>query len=211
MWIYDNTPLVRVSDQTYPVYFPQVRQENPNTGFPIPISEELLALFDYAPVYDDGTQPEGDVVTEGTPELREDGKWYKTWTVRSYTEEERLAELKLRKEVLYNRAYGLYNDEVYNGLVTTYDGRDFTASIDINSVVYLRGIISNWDSETEPVLVKGQYEVIALDKSDTSKQFVQSLLDDYKLMYRNYLNFLYQTTSTLQIPDLPELPSTFRG
>lgn len=34
-------------------------------------------------------RPVGDVVTPGDPELRDDGKWYQTWEVRAYTEEER--------------------------------------------------------------------------------------------------------------------------
>lgn len=210
MWVNDSTPLVKIIDKSFPVFFPQVRQENPNTGFPVPIAEELLEPFGYAPVYQDKEKPEGDVVVDGEPVLGEDGKWYRTWIVRDFTEEERLEELKIRKEVLYNRAYGLYSDEIYNGLPIKLGEKEFIFSIDINSILYLKTLISNWDSEVEPILIKGQYTVIALGKNVENKSFVQMLLDNYKLMYRNYLNFLYQTTETLEIKDLPQLPSTFK-
>ena len=70
----------------------QLRQDNPDTGFPASPSDELLAEWGVYPVtdtprpeYDPATQD----VTEGSLEFV-DGQWMTTWHVRDLTREERL-------------------------------------------------------------------------------------------------------------------------
>lgn len=65
----------------------EVRALYPNTSLPSCLPEEMLEQHDYFPEHPT-PQPEGDVVTPGEPELRADGKWYQTWNVRPYTQEE---------------------------------------------------------------------------------------------------------------------------
>ena len=74
-----------------------IRRENPNISLPRNPSDESLAALGYARIHST-PRPEGDVVTQGQPEQREDGKWYQTWEVRSYTAEELSKQLQQVKE-----------------------------------------------------------------------------------------------------------------
>lgn len=84
---------------SYPVYLWNARQEYPNIMFSDEYSnDEALIPQGYVPVYPTD-QPAGDVVDYGTPEKREDGKYYDTWTVREFTEEELAANLEAAKQI----------------------------------------------------------------------------------------------------------------
>lgn len=58
-----------------------------NVSLPRNPSDDTLAALGYARIHPT-PRPDGDVVTQGQPEQGEDGKWYQTWEVRSYTAEE---------------------------------------------------------------------------------------------------------------------------
>lgn len=58
-----------------------------NVSLPRHPGDEALAALGYARIHPT-PRPEGDVVTQGKPENR-DGKWYQTWIVRDFTDEER--------------------------------------------------------------------------------------------------------------------------
>lgn len=84
-----------------------VRGANPNVSLPRNPTDEHLNPLGYA-VLHPTEPPEGDVVTEGTPEQGEDGKWYQTWEVRDFTAEETaeaLEQAKTRKMREINTAY----------------------------------------------------------------------------------------------------------
>lgn len=98
---------------SYPVFLYDARREYPNIMFSDEYSnDEALVPQGYVPVYPTD-QPAGDVVDYGTPEKRDDGKYYDTWTVREYTEEELAANLALAKqsalEMLDQARYQAYN------------------------------------------------------------------------------------------------------
>lgn len=65
----------------------EVRALYPNTSLPSHLPEAMLEDHGYFEEHPTPI-PEGDVVTEGQPEQREDGKWYQTWNVREFTPEE---------------------------------------------------------------------------------------------------------------------------
>ena len=77
-------------------------KSHPNVSFPITLTDEVLAPFDYA-VLTFTPQPEFDSWThelsEGKPEQR-DGKWYQTWVLTpvTHTPEENAERLLQRKE-----------------------------------------------------------------------------------------------------------------
>lgn len=64
----------------------QIRKAHPNVSLPRQPTDEALNPLGYAVVHST-ERPNGDVVTEGQPEQR-DGKWYQTWEVRDFTQEE---------------------------------------------------------------------------------------------------------------------------
>ena len=71
----------------YPLTLRQVRQAVPNVSLPKEPDDATLNALGFA-IVQPVERPAGDVVTEGKPEQREDGKWYQTWEVRSYTADE---------------------------------------------------------------------------------------------------------------------------
>lgn len=83
---------VKVSNgviEKYPYTTQNLRNDNPNTSFPLVIDNETLALFGVAPVtaqaqpFVDHTQR----VVEGQPELV-DGVWTQQWVIEDLSEEE---------------------------------------------------------------------------------------------------------------------------
>lgn len=91
-----STRLIDVLKNQYPVYLSQVRANHSNVAFAnTPIEDSLINIdesvpeaqkFHYA-VVKNTPAPNGDVVTEGNPELTEEG-WVQTWDVRSFNDAE---------------------------------------------------------------------------------------------------------------------------
>ncbi|NWO11875.1 DUF4376 domain-containing protein [Chromohalobacter salexigens] len=74
----------------------KVRRTHPNISFPRNPDDDTLAALGYARIHPT-PRPSGDVVTQGQPEQREDGKWYQTWKVRDFTAEEQAERLDQAK------------------------------------------------------------------------------------------------------------------
>lgn len=68
-----------------------------NVSLPRNPSDDTLAALGYALIHPTA-RPEGGVVTQGQPEKGEDGRWYQTWEVRDFTDDE-LAEREQRQRV----------------------------------------------------------------------------------------------------------------
>ena len=83
-----------------------IRRTHPNISLPRNPSDETLTALGYARIHST-PRPTGDVVTQSQPEER-DGKWYQTWEVRDYTEDEledQLEQLRANKISEINSAY----------------------------------------------------------------------------------------------------------
>lgn len=114
MSVTNSTLLINTVTGEYPVYLSKVRRDNPNVSFPQTPSEELIASMGLA-VVQPRLRPEGDVVTEGTPELV-DGVYHQVWEIRTYNEEE-LAQLLLEaKNERARRVSDLRDSELAMGL-----------------------------------------------------------------------------------------------
>lgn len=81
-----NTLLIRVEGLAYPKYLHDLKAEYSSSIFPSELDEVDVAVLGYEVVYT-GTIPEGDVVTEGVP-VKTNGKFYRTWEVRGFNEDE---------------------------------------------------------------------------------------------------------------------------
>lgn len=71
------------SIQKYPYTMDDLRWDNPNTSFPISMSEEELAEWDVYAIKETA-EPSHDykkTTKEGTPVLDEDGSWIQTWEI----------------------------------------------------------------------------------------------------------------------------------
>ena len=90
MRINERSRLIRPEsplEPKYPVYIEDARNEFRNVSFSSTQEEEQMVPFGYYPVLDSEV-PTGDVVTDGYPKKGEDGKWYRSYDVREFTQEE---------------------------------------------------------------------------------------------------------------------------
>lgn len=89
-----------------------IKEAHPNVSLPRNPTDAQLAPLGYA-ILHPTERPEGDVVTEGTPEKGQDGAWYQSWEFRDFTPEEmesRLVNAKKQKLAEINREYQLQVD-----------------------------------------------------------------------------------------------------
>lgn len=114
-----------------------VRALYPHTSFPARLVESVLSDHGFFPEHPT-ERPTGDVVTEGEPELRSDGKWYQTWVVRDFTPDEQQQRFEGEKSALLQAATDM-RWEVMTGGMTLPGGIEVGTTIDdqnrITSVV----------------------------------------------------------------------------
>lgn len=210
--IYDYFPLIRVSDGKYPMYMPQVRASTTQTSFPMPIKAYMLEPFGYMPVYE-GAYPEGDVVTEVAPHFNEEeGKWYKTWEVRDFTEEEIETNLRNKKEDLYNQADYVLTADIYNGISYSFGGKDYIADVLPEKLTVLLSIKS---------LAKDSAEDTTFDYSFKDRTVVTFTRAEFLDMWQTVMQSFYELNKKCwafratveavdKIENLPEVPETFK-
>lgn len=111
MIIYDVSGKKRVS-------FLDVKAMYPDTSFSKKPTSDALAPLGLVLV-NETPRPEDDVVTEGQPEQRDDGKWYQTWEVREFTPEEKVKQFEQAKLSAKDRINRAYEDEM-NSILSEY-------------------------------------------------------------------------------------------
>lgn len=210
--IYDYFPLIRLSDLRYPMYMPQVRASTTQTSFPMPIKAFMLEPFGYMPVYD-SEYPTGDVITEGDPQFNEeDGKWYKTWEVRDFTEEEIAANLINKKSELIGQANNTLGSDIWGGIKYNFKGVSYLVEVVPEKLTTLLCIKS---------LVKDAEEDDLFPFSFMDETVVTFTKAEFLLMWDSVMKSLYelnkkfwtlrdQIKAVTRIEDLPEIPFTFK-
>lgn len=214
--IYDYFPVIRLSDGNYPMYMPQVRKENSNISFPIPIRDYILEEYGYAPVFD-SEEPQYDPNTqhlvEGAPvENQTDEKWYKTWTVVDYTAEELATNLQNAKESLLSMASGVLSNDLYSGVEFTFNSETHIADVAAGKLSLLLSVQSLAqaadDNDTFPYgFMGGEYVVF------TKAEFLtmaKSVIESVYEINKNFWQFKEDVSSKTLIADIPALPDTFK-
>lgn len=207
--IYAWTPMIRMSDMKYPVYLSDFRLEHKNVSMGDWVWEESMGTdFQYF-VVRDSEVPGGDVVTEGAPEKGEDGRWYKTWTSRDFTEEEVAQNLSWAKEDHRSRAYQQFSTDLQAGVVVDGD----LIAVDPREMVNLDSIraYAAANPGSQNILIrKADYTVMEFDSagavSKVNDIFVKT--GDVQQRLLRYLKSVYESNL---ITDIPEVPQTFTG
>jgi hypothetical protein len=118
--------LIKLDTKEYPRYYRDLKNDNPQTIFSSDtLAVESLKLYGYAVVYAVDA-PTGDQVTQGDPELRDDGNWYQTWTVVDIDPNVKLTETRA---TLIRQADDLVETELSIGF-------PFTKEVDGTEVTY---------------------------------------------------------------------------
>lgn len=209
IYINDSTPLIRVSDKSYPMYFPEVRAEFPNTGFPIPIRIDILEPFGYAPVMST-EKPEGDVVTNGVPELREDGFWYETWVARDYTEDEAKEILDGKKYFSNFNAQEVLRADRELGVDYTFKDTKHKISLQeatLNALYAVKYHIETTTPETVKFMtIEGRFIEFTVEEFSS---FYNFLMEAYYNLINTYWSYLDKINSVINLKEYPEEPVSF--
>jgi hypothetical protein len=108
-----TTRLIETATGTYPLFLSALSERLPNAQFPTRMEAADLLEWGYEEVLDTDV-PQGDVVVEGVPELR-DGSYYRTWLARPFTETELAANLVSKKAQLLVDAETLRDNRFEQG------------------------------------------------------------------------------------------------
>lgn len=196
---------------SYPKYFNDVRNEYKNVSFPETPQQEVLEPFGYFPVLDSEI-PEGDVITEGTPAKGEDGKWYKTYTSRNYTEEELIQVLAQSKQEKIDSTSLIIQNDLDQGYSFTLDDEQLTTKLtdeDIAKLICFEAYVNSSSDTTFSYYFNEKFKT-TLTKQQALDFISQSLSYRYKI-YMQYWAFTSSVNSATKVEDLPEVPDTFRS
>lgn len=220
MLVYSYSRLIRIEDKSYPKYMSDVKKEYPNVSFPEVPDEKVLEDFKYALVHDSQV-PSGDVVTEAAPELREDGYWYKTWTVRAFTPEEIAVRLSAAKEERKAEAQSILDQDKDLGVDYTYGNETHAVSLTDANVTMLLSLKAladlpegSWASISENgESYKFRFSDGAIVNFPTTTPFLlmlNTVLNELYEIYQKFWDFISAVDSVENIDDIPEVPLTFK-
>lgn len=123
-----NTRFIEVDTLQYPVFLSTITAKYNDRSF----AEEPLLVdiqgLGYEKV-EDSVVPSGDVVTEGQPVLRSDGKWYRGWVTRPYNPQEYQSNLDTLKKAAYDQATTIRDRDFYVGMPYTFNGVEYHIQI----------------------------------------------------------------------------------
>ena len=208
-----STLFIEVATGKYPVTLSDIARKYTDRSFSVTPPRVDISDLGYE-VVSPSLKPEGDVVTEGEPELIE-GEWFKVWDVRNYNDSEKSVMLTQRKETLSSQVVQIRNDDFEIG--TTY-----TLSPEVSFNVQLRQedrinlLLLNMRAK-EAILAEDtslesfrSYENITFKLTPTQiVEMTNTALTAIKSIYEQSWKFKDQIEAAVKIEDLPELPVTF--
>ncbi|QKE54631.1 hypothetical protein ACSA002_3140 [Salmonella phage vB_SalM_SA002] len=210
-----STPLIKLDTLEYPRYYRNLKADNQQTIFSsdtLPVSE--LAEFGYA-VVNPSNPPTGDIVTQGAPELREDGEWYQTWVV---SETDASIKFNDARSALLKEADELVESELKTGIPFTKEVNGEPVSFHLQAAPRDR---SNWVGLFQVAQMRkeaGATDVTSIRTyENTFIEFTPAELVDQLLAllsgidaaYKRYWGFKDAVLKLAVGDTLPELPLSF--
>ena len=208
-----STLFIEVATGKYPVTLSDIARKYTDRSFSVTPPRVDISDLGYE-VVNPSLKPEGDVITEGEPELIE-GEWFKVWDVRNYNDSEKSVMLTQRKETLSSQVMQIRNDDFEIG--TTY-----TLSPEVSFNVQLRQedrinlLLLNMRAK-EAILAEDSslesfrsYENLTFKLTPTQiVEMTDTALTAVKSIYEQSWKFKDQIEAAVKMEDLPELPVTF--
>lgn len=208
-----STLFIEVATGKYPVTLSDIARKYTDRSFSVSPPRVDISDLGYE-VVNPSLKPEGDVVSEGPPELIED-EWFKVWDVRNYNDSEKSIMLAQRKEALSSQVMQIRNDDFEIGAT-------YTLSPEVSFNVQLRQedrinlLLLNMRAK-EAILGEDtslesfrSYENITFKLTPTQiVEMTNTALMAIKSIYEQSWKFKDQIEAAVKIEDLPELPVTF--
>lgn len=211
--LYENTPLIRTTDMLYPLFLRDFRKQYPNVTMTVnSIDAYVVAEYNYIEVRLATPPTEGDVITEGKPEFRDDELWYQTWDVRPYNDDEIASNLFNAKESGMYSGNELFNLDLVNGVKVTHSDVDYL-------VAATPGDRADWGIALATLMNKDNTEVYVVRTTTgflsmtvaEATVFYHAAIDAYYQLATAYYTYVDLIKNATLITDVPELPMTFVG
>lgn len=208
-----NDLLIEVASGRYPVALDVIRLLHADRSFSMrPPLEDLQALgYD---LVKPSVKPEGDVITEGAPELIK-GVWYRGWEVRSYNAEELNAQLTQRKAELTSQVMNIRNDDFEMG-VTYSPSEDVQFNVQLRSEDRVNLIMLNLQAKAALAVGSENVELFRSYENETHEltpgqvvQMTDLALGAIKTIYKTSWASKDQIDQAVKLADLPALPRSF--
>lgn len=208
----NSTPLIKMSTGQYPLYLQYIRQ-NDNVSFERePLYEKIIELG-YG-IVEPSMPPQGDKVSEGAPvETEVPGVYVQGWVVTPFTEEERLADLEMRKESL-RYLINMRRDEAFE--------RGYHYTVEPGKVIVLQmraddrvNVLGERIVAKESIEAGSPETFIWRDGNDnfvtlTAEQMIQ-MADDLRVQYRKVMAAAWDLKDLVKLAEtkeeLPEIPA----
>ena len=205
--------IIEVATKLYQVSLDLIRLKHPLCSFarnPYLVDLEALGYALVRPTM----KPEGDVITEGKPELKEGG-WYRTWIARDWTEEELHAQLVQKKAELNSMVMTVRADDFEMGVAySPSEGVEFNVQLRAEDRINL--VLLNTQARAA---IAAEDETLEQFRSYENKTFEltpQQLVDmtdkalvGIKSIYRKSWELKDQIDTATKLADLPSVPHTF--
>lgn len=208
--VYDYTTMVNIETGEYPLTFYQVRLRFNNTSFPLPCRDYLIEPFGYAPVIPVDMPVVDGYVSEGTPEKREDGRWYQKWDVREFTEEEYTAELERRKlNSLENQRF-IFENDLSKGISFTFEEKTYKSKVRSFDIAYLLSVKDIAQRKPDEVFtIPTVDEVLTALSAEQAVSIVNSIIDANLAFTKGYWEQVEDIMEAATLQDIPEMKDTF--
>lgn len=208
-----STRLIESDSLTYPVFLSEMAKYQPNTCFGPTVDSDILIEFGFE-VVNQTQPPEGDVVVEGVPELR-DGEWYQTWVVRSYSEVEASSKLEERKAVMTSQAESLRLQALAIGFPYRFPNGEI---LHVQVRTSDRGNISDYRTIAKEVIAAGAemdfpfrvYEnVTVMLTAQEIVDMADRTFDQVKTSYQVSWDYKEAIKNATSLEELPAAPESF--
>lgn len=208
--VYDYTTMINIETKEYPLTFYQVRLRFNNTSFPVPCRDYLIEPFGYAPVVPVDMPVVDGYVSEGTPEQREDGRWYQKWDVREYTQEEYVAELDRRKlNALENQRF-IFENDLSKGISFTFEDKSYKSKVRSFDIGYLLSVKDIAQRKSDEVFtIPTVDEVLTALSSEQAITIANAILDSNHSFTKVYWDQVQDIMEAETLQDIPEMKDTF--
>ena len=207
--IYDNTTLIRISDEKYPVFFPQVRRENPNTQFPYPYNDVGIIDWGYKVVYD-SPMPAGDIITEVKPVKDEEGNYHKAYTSRPFNEEELAQNLANFKQAMVTQADDLFQFDLERNVTFTSGDTEKPVTLSNRNFILWRNMINIIEKDSiESIAVRFQDDSFIDMSAEEFSNFYSQMSRKLFVLRQNHWKYIRDVKAVDLIENIPNLPETF--
>ncbi len=206
--------LLEVATNKFPVTLEEARQQLTSVSFGPTIEEADLADLGFVRVHPTEV-PEGDVIEEVAPIQGEDGKWYRTYSVREHTQEEIEEKQELFRSEFAKELEAAVEKQMEVGMPFAHEGQTYHIQLRMKDQINLLAISKKVAATVaakgpETTVTIRPYENVDLEMSAADADNLTNLaLVTMEEVYKKIWALKDLAASAQTEEELPEIPSDF--